>query len=131
MGLPIGRYNKQVAGKLQEMDWSRPAPGASCVPSPLREASLVPVSRLTERLGLKEFDRPVPLDEREASVSRVAIPLRQHLGAAAQPTVKKGARVGRGDVIGDLPRETMGARVHASISGTVISVDEERVVISS
>ena len=61
----------------------------------------------------------------------MAIPLRQHLGAAARPAVKKGARVERGDLIGDLPRETMGARVHASISGKVVSVDEERVIISS
>ncbi len=131
MGLPIGRYNKQVAAKLKEMDWARSRAQEACVPSPLREASLIPVSRLTERLSLKEFDRPLPFDEREVSVPRVAIPLRQHLGAAARPAVKKGARVERGDLIGDLPRETMGARVHASISGKVVSVDEERVIISS
>ncbi|MCX6350065.1 MAG: SLBB domain-containing protein [Candidatus Aureabacteria bacterium] len=131
MNLPIGRYNKQVAGKLKEMNWERALPEESCVPSPLREFSLVPVSRLTERLGLKEFDRPAPLLDRDVPVPRVVIPLRQHLGAAAKPVVKKGARVRRGDVIGDLPREVMGARVHASISGKVTKVTEELVVITS
>ncbi len=48
----------------------------------------------------------------------VAIPLSQHIGLPAEPIVKKGEKVKKGQCIADF-KEGLSAKVHASISGTV------------
>ena len=67
----------------------------------------------------------------EISPSLVRIPLRQHIGAPAVCVVSAGARVQRGDVIGEIPEKAMGARIHASISGVVESVADGMVTIKA
>ena len=84
----------------------------------------IPVKRLTARLGLAPYDRGAPLTEVQADVDRVSIPLKQHIGAPAQPIVQVGDRVHRGDVIAGIPENVLGAWVHASLSGCVSAVDE-------
>lgn len=48
----------------------------------------------------------------------VTIPLSQHIGAPAKPTVEVGERVLVGQIIGQVP-EGLGCPVHSSVSGTV------------
>jgi Na+-translocating ferredoxin:NAD+ oxidoreductase RnfC subunit len=129
MNLPIGRLNNQVAAGMGEWHWKATArlPGYSA--SPRREYSLIPVSRLTSRLRLTAYDRDAPLDERPFAPAAVTIPLKQHLGAASRAVVKKNQKVAAGEVIGEIPRGVMGARVHASISGIVKQVNSESITI--
>jgi Na+-translocating ferredoxin:NAD+ oxidoreductase RnfC subunit len=54
--------------------------------------------------------------------------LSQHIGQAAVPVVKEGNRVKKGDLIGEIPEGALGARVHASIDGTVESVSDMVVI---
>ena len=61
-----------------------------------------------------------PIQELPA-VSRVVIPLSQHIGAPATATVKKGDHVLMGQVIGEASG-FVSAPVHASVSGTVVEV---------
>lgn len=82
----------------------------------------IPVKRLTARLGLAPYDRGAPLVEVQVDVDRVSLPLKQHIGVPARPIVQVGDRVRRGDVIAEIPENVVGARVHASLSGRVISV---------
>ena len=58
-----------------------------------------------------------------ATPKQVIIPLSQHIGAPAQAVVKPGDRVKCGDVIGEIPEQALGARIHASMDGVVKSVD--------
>jgi Na+-translocating ferredoxin:NAD+ oxidoreductase RnfC subunit len=88
----------------------------------------IPVKRLTARLGLASYDRGAPLAEVQADVDRVSIPLKQHIGAPAQPIVRVGDRVSRGDVIAEIPENALGARVHASLSGRVSAVGDVIVI---
>ena len=55
-------------------------------------------------------------------VKQVIIPMRQHIGAACIPTVKKGDQVYVGTLIGDIDR-LVSAPVHSSVSGTVEKID--------
>ena len=55
---------------------------------------------------------------------RVRIPLNMHIGKPASPVVKQGDHVYVGTLIGDV--EGMGSPIHASISGTVTSVEVEQ-----
>jgi len=53
---------------------------------------------------------------------KVYIPLHQHFGQPAQPLVKKGDTILRGQKIGKAPA-LFSADVHASVSGKVLAVD--------
>ncbi len=54
--------------------------------------------------------------------AKVHIPLAQHIGAPCTPVVKKGDIVDKGQVIG-IVENGLGCPVHASVSGTVESID--------
>ncbi len=55
------------------------------------------------------------------------IPLRQHIGAPCVPNVKNGEKVFRGQCIAE--PNGLGARIHASVSGTIARVTEEAIEI--
>lgn len=52
---------------------------------------------------------------------QVVIPMRMHIGAPCQPTVKAGDTVRVGEKIGEMTG--LGAPIHASIAGTVLKVE--------
>lgn len=84
-----------------------------------REYRKTPVKRLISKLGLKEYDVEAPMEEIEYRPQRVKISLKQHIGAPSVPVVQVGQRISQGELIGEIPENAMGARVHASISGVV------------
>lgn len=57
------------------------------------------------------------------SPARVAIPLQQHIGAPALPLVSKGDYVKKGQLLGDF-ENGLSCPVHASVSGTVVEIQE-------
>jgi Na+-translocating ferredoxin:NAD+ oxidoreductase RnfC subunit len=59
---------------------------------------------------------------------RVVLPLKQHAGPAAIPSVKPGDRVQAGDLIADPAAGALGARIHASVSGVVRAVGNTVVI---
>lgn len=62
-------------------------------------------------------------------IETVVLPLRQHVGAPCKPIVKAGDQVDRGQLIA-VP-EGLGANIHASVTGTVESVDNGAIVIKA
>ena len=99
--------------------------------SPFFDNRKVPLQRLMERLEVMKYDPHPAFYPEEIKVRQVKILLSQHLGEAALPVVAQGDQVQKGDVVGEIPEGALGARVHASISGTVSAVDEKQVVIQS
>lgn len=85
-----------------------------------REHRLVPTKRLIARLGLHDFDKPAPITDVKINPDIVYIATRQHIGAAAVPVVSVGEHVELGQLIGKIPEGSLGATIHASISGTVV-----------
>ena len=57
----------------------------------------------------------------------VRIPLKMHVGGPCRPMVKEGNFVSKGDLIAE--PEGLGARIHASIAGTVSRVDGQFIEI--
>jgi len=94
------------------------------------EITRLPVKRLISRMGVANYDVPAPLDERDLGVTKVIIPLQQHIGAPSVPVVSVGDRVEKGALIADIPEDRLGAKIHASISGNVVSVTDREIVIS-
>ncbi len=56
----------------------------------------------------------------------LTLPLQQHIGAMAEPTVSVGERVLKGQTIARVS-EYIGAPIHAPTSGTILSIDEQPV----
>lgn len=83
----------------------------------------IPTSRLVARLGLNAYDRDAPLLPRAVETRTVVLPLAQHYGAPALPTVKVGDRVKVGDMVAEAAQRAPGAHVHASIPGVVTKVN--------
>ena len=85
-----------------------------------------PMSRLIEKLGLRQFRNVGPLDVSLLETGKVGIKLKQHLGVPCEPVVSVGDRVSKGQPVGRRPladgKPALGAPVHASIDGTVTGV---------
>ena len=97
---------------------------------PTREYRLVPTHRLIARLGLTDWEhQSCPLDETDYRPQRVTIPLGQHIGAPAEPVVSVGDRVEVGGLLAQIPKDKLGAHVHASIAGRVAKVSDAAIEV--
>lgn len=97
-------------------------------PHPMYEYRRTPLKQLMQRLGVEEYNRHTPFQQLESSPQRVTIPLVQHIGAPAEPVVRVGQPVQRGELIADVTEDKLGARLHASISGVVKEVNGSIVI---
>lgn len=96
---------------------------------PSREYSKVPSKRLVARLGLKEYDCKAPMSDVDLHVENVHIALGQCVGAPCEPIVAVGDHVEAGQMIGQIPEGKLGAPIHASISGNVLSITDQYIEI--
>ena len=126
-------YYRAVKGELQQAGWENTVHRRKdLAPHEMYCYRRVPMDRLIDRLGLAAYrDYASPLNERERKPKEVRIPLKQHIGMAATPTVKEGARVARGDLLGSIREGKLGANVHASIDGKVAEVTDKYVRITA
>lgn len=121
-----------VKGELAKQGYRRPGGRVIEKVSENREGRLIPSKILAERLGLRRFmGKTVTRDMRTFDPKKVYIPTRQHVGAPAVPMVKVGDKVKRGDLIAKTPENMLGTAMHASISGKVVEVTPERIVIEA
>lgn len=121
------QLKKELSAKgLKPLDKPEPQ-----IVHPRRGERKVPSKRIVGRINLSKYDLPAPLSTKEYTFDTIQVPLKQHVGAAARPTVKVGARVKRGDMIGDIPENALGATVHASIDGTVTEITDSVIVIKA
>ncbi len=107
-----------------------PLPEGRGRPHPMRDYRKVPVDRLVRRLGLTEWDRPAPMRDVDYQPRQVRLLLEQHVGAPAVPVVTEGQVVKAGQLVADIQEGKLGARIHASISGTVTRIDDKSIWIS-
>jgi RnfABCDGE-type electron transport complex C subunit len=129
MELSPSTMNRVIKERISSEGYKPSFPMRPYSPNSMREYRRIPTSRVLDRLHLRKYTgrrlrRGVSTDP-----GRVEILLKQHIGAPSIPSVKRGDRVKGGDPIAEIPEETTGARVHASISGEVTLVDEERIII--
>lgn len=98
---------------------------------PMKEYRRVPQSQLRKRLRVEEYDVETPFVELDFHPPSVRIKLRQHAGKPAQPVVKEGAKVRRGQAIGRVPAAELGASIHASIDGRVRAITADAIEIAA
>lgn len=96
---------------------------------PMKEGRRVPVKQLMKKIDIYKYDAKTPFTKDSISPKQVKIMLKQHVGMPAQAVVNKGDLVNEGDLVGNIEEGKMGARIHASISGRVMEVNQEFVII--
>ena len=96
---------------------------------PMAQHRLIPTSRLMGRLNLTSLYSEASLSLESYSPDEVTLKLQQHIGAPAVALVKVGDVVSHGQVIGEIPVGALGARIHASLSGTVKQVTPQTITI--
>ncbi len=100
-------------------------------PAPFREYKRYPVHKLIRQLGLADYDVPAPMSARQPDFKKVALPLKQNVGAPSSPVVKVGDVVKKGDLIAKIPDKALGANLHASIAGRVTDIGESSITIEA
>jgi Na+-translocating ferredoxin:NAD+ oxidoreductase RnfC subunit len=113
--------NAQIKRKLLQDGVRWEGGGQAPVVHPFRGTRFVPTARLMQRLDVAKYDTHPGLVDGFVPET-VMIPLKQHIGAPAACVVAVGDRVKKGDLLGDIPDQALGARVHASMSGTIASI---------
>ena len=98
---------------------------------PMRQFRRIPGPRLNSRMGLSKYDVKMEYSAAAWQPEVVSIPLRMHIGVSAEPVVAAGSKVLKGELIGEIPEGKLGARVHASIDGVVVSLDNGRITIKA
>lgn len=88
----------------------------------VRAHRLVPHKRIVEKTGLVPFERELSFHG-AIEPDTVRIPVLQHFGAPARPTVAVGDRVRRGQLVAAAEEGKIGANVHASVDGVVVGID--------
>ncbi len=129
-GISPKMANVYFMGKLREKNIRHKSNKTEFKPREMREYRMVPSKRLIARLELDSFDKAAPLDaEKEYMPEVVGISLTSHVGAGAKALVNVGDHVEAGQLIGDVEEGSLGAKVHASIRGTVSQIDGNCIVI--
>lgn len=82
----------------------------------------IPTKSLLRRLRLGRYEGPTPFSEGFPHPTEVLLPLQQHAGKPSVPTVTEGALVRAGDLLAEIAAGSLGARIHAPISGRIAQV---------
>lgn len=95
-----------------------------------RAQRLVPSEKLIDRLGIRQYVKEtVKRKYMDFYPNEVNIPLSQHVGKPADPIVKVGDIVKRGDVIARTSTDALGTTMHASIDGRIKRIDNRFIAI--
>ena len=101
-------------------------------PIPKKEiGTKVVASRLTSRIGLSQYDQKAQWDEITLIPSRVTISTSQHIGKKAKVLVQAGDQVEVGSLIAQMDERGISANIHASVTGKVLCVQEDQIIIES
>lgn len=128
MGLSPRLVNIYFKNQLRQKGIKYVHSGEKVSGSDMREYRKTPTKRLVSRINIHKYEGQRVGKLKEVNLDEVSIPLRQHIGMAAKAVVEAGDMVRRGQIIGRVDMDKVGANVHASIDGRVIEVSD-RIVI--
>jgi Na+-translocating ferredoxin:NAD+ oxidoreductase RnfC subunit len=128
MQLQPRRVNVMLKDALRKAKIRYKKEDKTLIPNPEREGRKIPSKRVASRVGVQSW-YDLKIDTLvEGSADYVEIPLNMHIGAPAEPVVKSRDKVTEGQLIAKCPDGTLGANIHASISGVVKDINT-RIII--
>jgi len=128
-GLSPRQVNNYVKEELAKQKVRYQTDEKECVTDSMRKFKTISPNNILIKLGLLSYAQR-HLDEiKMISVDEVFIPLNMHIGAPSIPIVNVGDEVNVGDLIAITPEGALGANIHASISGELMSVGDNKLHI--
>jgi len=132
MGISPRVICREIKAHLAAMGWQRPQ---SESPASVRESyasNHLSLEALTARLGVGKYVEALDVERMlnsaatmdESRLRGLSLPLLQHAGAPAAACVGVGDIVDPDQLIGEIPADHVGARVHAGLGGVVGAVGE-------
>lgn len=118
----------EVRGELKKNGVIPPKPEMRDI-DPMRDGKRVSTQRIIARLGISKYEVDAPYTEEKYSFKKVRLPLLQGIGAPAEPCVKVGDTVERGQLIANPRKNALSVALHASIAGTVTEISQRYIVI--
>lgn len=97
-------------------------------PHPLIRYRRTPTSKLKRMLDLNRFGDTGPLVDFPFRPDVLSVPLRQHIGKAAEPVVSIGDRVQAAGKIATVGTD-LGSEIHAPMAGKVLSISDSTIEI--
>ncbi len=96
---------------------------------PMRDGKRVSTQRIIARLGISKYEIDAPYTEEKFEFNKVKLALLQGIGAPAEPCVKVGDTVERGQLIAKPKDNALSVALHASIKGTVTEISSGYITI--
>lgn len=97
---------------------------------PIKEGRRVPLKQLMKKLNIYQYETKTPFVNISPDIDEVKIYTKQHSGASAVPIVNRNEKVKAGQLIADVVKDQLGAKIHASIDGFVKEVTQDYIIIS-
>ncbi|MEN6460949.1 MAG: 4Fe-4S dicluster domain-containing protein [Syntrophomonas sp.] len=130
MGLSPRRINHMLKEQLNKSKIPNPNKGSKPQPSGWRPYRRIPTSRLCSRLNVDKYFSPLKVYDEEFKSEQIYLPLKQHIGAPAQPVVKVGDSVKLGQLVAAIPKNVrVSSNVFSSMDGRVTAVDTQGIKI--
>jgi Na+-translocating ferredoxin:NAD+ oxidoreductase RnfC subunit len=126
MLLSPDRISFMVRAEMSRRSIKAERPAATRVVA-VRPYRLIPHDRIVERTGVGPYEKELEFGG-TLSPERVTIPLSQHFGVEARPLVAVGDSVRKGQMVGQVGADDIGANVHSSIDGVVVGVNHHVVI---
>ena len=111
---------------FRSIKWTGVAP---VKPHAMHDGRKVPIKLLMQRLDVGQYDSPAPWSHADVKPRHLSILLKQAAGVPNNPLVKKGDAVRAGQAIGEIPKDALGAIIHAPFAGTVTDVTGDRILL--
>ena len=129
MGLQPWKLNTMLKGNLGAKGIRNSLHDKPEHAAQFREYKRYPVHKLINQLGISSYDVPAPMMGHSVEYKSVTLLLRQGVGAPAQPVVKVGDSVERGDLVAAIPEGKLSSNLHSSITGKVTAVTDSSITI--
>ncbi|MBN2382690.1 4Fe-4S dicluster domain-containing protein [bacterium] len=97
----------------------------------LRPLHRISLGRLKDKIQLRPYDREPERWRGRFSLNTLKILLKQHIGNRTKPVVVTGQEVIAGELLGDIPHDSIGACVHSPLTGQVREMTLDSIVVAS
>lgn len=129
MGLQPRRVNSVLKEALRKAGIRYPKGEGEYIPRQGQTERRVPTKRAATRVGVGEYYGAPPQRLEEYRPATVTLPLNQQIDAFCEPVVHAGDSVTEGQLVARCPQGKLGANLHASIGGRVVSAGPDGIVI--
>ena len=128
MGLFPRKINSMLKGELGKAGIRYATDKTDWEASMCREERKAPSDKVAGRVNVLKYNNYVIRDLVDATIDRVEIPVKMHIGAPAEAVVNVGDHVQIGDLIARPRENALGACIHASISGKITAVGDRSII---